>query len=133
MTYPHMNRPTAARQAAIFLLEDEALIRMMIAGMVEELGHRVAAEAGNIHEGKKLAETAAFDLALLDVNVGGESILPVAEIIETRGVPFLFITGYGQDGVPSPFGERLVLQKPFAITKLGDAIEAVLGEPREDT
>ena len=54
------------------------------------------AEAGNIHEGKRLAETAAFDLALLDANVGGESILSVAEIIERRGVPFLFVTGMGK-------------------------------------
>jgi CheY-like chemotaxis protein len=58
-----------ARQVSIFLVEDEALIRMMIAGMVQELGHRVVAEAGNIHDAQLLAQTAAFDLALLDVNV----------------------------------------------------------------
>ncbi len=56
--------------ASIFLVEDEALIRMMLAEMVEELGHRVVAEAGNIVAGQALAETAIFDLAILDINIG---------------------------------------------------------------
>jgi CheY-like chemotaxis protein len=121
------------RQAAIFLLEDEALIRMMIAGMLEELGHSVVAEAGNIHDGERLAQTAAFDLALLDINVGGDNIVPVAEIVEKRGLPSLFITGYAESGLPEPFREWPILRKPFAITKLGDAIKAVLDQPPKDT
>jgi CheY-like chemotaxis protein len=50
--------------ASILLVEDEALIRMMLAEMVEELGHRVVAEAGNIKDGQALAGSAVFDLAL---------------------------------------------------------------------
>ena len=115
------------RKAAIFLVEDEALIRMMIIGMLDELGHSVVAEAGNIQEGMALAETAEFDVALLDINVGGESIVPIAEIIRGRGLPFLFITGYAQIGLSEPFVEQPVLQKPFVITSLADAIEKVLG------
>jgi CheY-like chemotaxis protein len=53
--------------ASVLLVEDEVLIRMMIAGMVEELGYRVAAEAGDIEAGCDLAENTDFDLALLDV------------------------------------------------------------------
>jgi CheY-like chemotaxis protein len=83
------------RQASILLVEDEALIRMMVAEMVEELGHRVVAEAGNIQDAQVLAETAIFDLAILDINITGSSIVPVAEIIDRRGLPFLFISGYG--------------------------------------
>jgi CheY-like chemotaxis protein len=122
-----MNRSKIRRQAAIFVVEDEALIRMMIVGMLDELGHRVVAEAGNVQEGMVLAETAEFDLALLDINVSGESIVPIAEIIRGRGLPFLFITGYTQIGLPEPFVEKPVLQKPFVITRLADAIEKVLG------
>jgi CheY-like chemotaxis protein len=127
VTYLCMNRSKIRRDAAIFLVEDEALIRMMIVGMLDELGYSVVAEAGNIQEGMVLAETAAFDLALLDINVGGESIVPVAEIIRRRGLPLVFITGYAQMGLPEPFVEKPVLQKPFVITKLADAIENVLG------
>jgi CheY-like chemotaxis protein len=95
------------RQASMFLVEDEALIRMMLADMVEELGHRVAAEAGNIQDAQVLAETAVFDLAILDINIAGSSIVPVAEIIDRRGLPFLFISGYGAAARPEAFmGDR---------------------------
>jgi CheY-like chemotaxis protein len=76
-------------EASIFLVEDEALIRMMLAEMVEELGHRVVAEAGDMVAGQALAETAIFDLAILDINIAGDMITPIAEIIDRRGLPFL--------------------------------------------
>jgi CheY-like chemotaxis protein len=101
------------RQASIFLVEDEALIRMMLADMIEELGHRVAAETGNIQDAQVLAETAIFDLAILDINIAGSSIVPVAEIIDRRGLPFLFISGYGSAARPEAFIERPALQKPL--------------------
>jgi CheY-like chemotaxis protein len=63
------------RHASIFLVEDEGLIRLLLADMIEELGHRVVAEAGNIQEALVLAETAVFDLAILDINIGGSSIV----------------------------------------------------------
>ena len=61
-------------QASIFLVEDEVLIRMMLADMVEELGHRVVAEAGNVQDARALAETIFFDIAILDINIAGSSI-----------------------------------------------------------
>jgi CheY-like chemotaxis protein len=112
--------------ASIFLVEDEALILMMLAEMVEELGHRVVAEAGNIRNGQALAESAVFDLALLDINLGGRCISPVAEIIARRGLPFLFVSGYGPAARPKQFSDRPVLQKPVLISKLGEAIDSML-------
>jgi DNA-binding NtrC family response regulator len=114
------------RQASIFLVEDEALIRMMLAEMVEELGHRVVAEVGNIQDAQVLAETAFFDLAILDINIAGSSIVPVAEIIDRRGLPFLFISGYGSAARPEAFIERPALQKPLMLSKLGETINAIL-------
>jgi DNA-binding NtrC family response regulator len=119
------------RQASIFLVEDEALIRMMLAEMVEELGHRVVAEVGNIQDAQVLAEAAFFDLAILDINIAGSSIVPVAEIIDRRGLPFLFISGYGSAGRPEAFIERPALQKPLMLSKLGEAINAILGSAGE--
>jgi CheY-like chemotaxis protein len=75
------------------LVEDEVLIRMMLADMVEELGHRVVAEAGNIQDAQVLAETIFFDIAILDINIAGSSIVPVAEIIARRGLPFFLSAG----------------------------------------
>ena len=116
------------RQALIFLVEDEPVIRMMIAEMVEALGHRVVAEASRIDEAQILAQDAEFDLALLDVNVGGHSIAPVAESIDKRGLPFLFVSGYGSDSLPEPFSRRPLLQKPFVASKLHNAIKATLDD-----
>jgi CheY-like chemotaxis protein len=110
------------RERAVFLVEDEALIRMMTTQMVEELGHRVV-EAGSIGEALPLAETAEFDLAILDLNLAGESIAPVAITIERRGLPFLFITGYEPAALPEPFSGRSVLRKPFPIALLKQAIK----------
>jgi CheY-like chemotaxis protein len=74
-----------ARQLSVLLVEDEALIRMMIADMVEELGHSVVAEAGDIADALKLAETVDFGIALLDSDLRG--IDPVAAIINERRLP----------------------------------------------
>jgi DNA-binding response OmpR family regulator len=119
------------RRASIFLVEDEPLIRMMLAEMVEELGHRVVAEVGNIQDAQVLAETAIFDLAILDINIAGSSIVPVAEIIDRRDLPFLFISGYGSAARPEAFIERPALQKPLMLSKLGEAINAILGTAGE--
>jgi CheY-like chemotaxis protein len=92
----HVAQLTAAARKAmrapllIFVLEDEALIRMMIVQMLEELGHRLVFEAGNIREAMALATTADFDLAHLDVNVGGDTSNDVAAIVDRRGLPATF-------------------------------------------
>ena len=74
---------------SVFLVEDEVMIRMMVADMLEELGYSVAAEAGEIGEAVKLAQSTEFDLAILDVNVNGKVITPVAELIKSRNHPFV--------------------------------------------
>ena len=77
---------TATRppRGSVFLVEDEVMIRMMVSDMLEELGYTVAAEAGEIGEALRLAETTYFDLAILDVNVNGKVISPVADLIKAR-------------------------------------------------
>jgi CheY-like chemotaxis protein len=114
--------------ASLFLVEDEVLIRMMIADMVVEFGHRVVAEAGSIDQATALAGSAQFDLALLDVNVAGSNIAPAAEIIERRGLPLVFVTGYGIKGIPPHFQARPTLSKPFLAAQLKALIDAALKE-----
>jgi CheY-like chemotaxis protein len=111
---------------SVFLVEDEVLIRMMIAEMVDELGHRVVAEAGSVAEAAQLAASAKFDLAVLDINLRGENVLPVARLIEARQVPFLFASGYGATGLPTPFHDRPILRKPFAVKNLDEAIRRLV-------
>jgi CheY-like chemotaxis protein len=111
----------------VFLVEDEVMIRMMVADMLEELGYRIAAEAGEINEAIRLAQSAEFDLAILDVNVNGKVISPVAELITARNRPFIFATGYGSSGLPEEYRDRPALQKPFQIETLARMIDVVLG------
>jgi CheY-like chemotaxis protein len=111
---------------SVFLVEDEVMIRMMVADMLEELGYSVAAEAGEINEAIRLAKSAQFDLAILDVNVNGKVISPVAELIDSRNIPFVFATGYGSSGLPEEYRDRPALQKPFQVETLGRIIEIAL-------
>lgn len=111
---------------SVFLVEDEAMIRMMVADMLEELGYRVAAEAGELGEALKLAGSAEFDIAILDVNVNGKVISPVADLLKARNRPFIFATGYGSQGVPLDYRDRPALQKPFQIETLARLIETTL-------
>ena len=118
------------KDLSIFVVEDEALIRMMIVEMLEELGHRVIAEAGNIHEAESLARDTGFDLAVFDINVGGVPISPIAEIVAARGLPFIFVSGYGPEGRPLLFNDRPVLCKPFMIEQFGEMIDRFGFQPQ---
>jgi DNA-binding response OmpR family regulator len=104
--------------ARLLIVEDEYLIRLLLEDMVAELGCSVAAIASSLAEAKSLAADTAIDLAILDVNVGGEHVFPVAEILKNRGVPFVFITGYGARGLPEAYREAPTLQKPFQMDEL---------------
>ena len=115
---------------SVFLVEDEAMIRMMVADMLEDLGYRVAAEAGDIGEATRLARSCAFDIAILDVNVNGKVISPVAEVIQARNIPFVFATGYGAQGLPEEYRDRPTLQKPFQMDTLKGMLERTLRPER---
>jgi CheY-like chemotaxis protein len=108
----------------ILVVEDESMIRMLLEGMLTDLGHTVAGEAGGIEEAIALAKQAEFDIALLDVNLNGTPITPVVEILIARGLPFVFASGYGQRGVPEAYRARPTLQKPFQTEALAAAIDA---------
>ncbi|MGY4622839.1 hypothetical protein [Bradyrhizobium sp. USDA 4486] len=74
--------------ALVFLVEDEVLIRMMVADMVIDLGHTVAAEAGDLSSALEHANSAVFDVAVLDAMLGRDSIKPVAKALANRNSPF---------------------------------------------
>jgi CheY-like chemotaxis protein len=111
---------------SVFLVEDEVMIRMMVSEMLEELGYSIAAEAGDIDEAVRLVQCTEFDIAILDVNVNGKVISPVAEAVQLRNRPFVFATGYGVQGLPEKFRDRPTLQKPFQVETLARVIESTL-------
>jgi CheY-like chemotaxis protein len=110
----------------VLLVEDEAMIAMLIEDMFEDLGHNLAAVATRLEEALALARSEAFDLAILDLSLGGTLTYPVADVLRDRGVPFIFATGYGSDGLKEAYSDLPTLRKPFNQEALGYAITAAL-------
>jgi CheY-like chemotaxis protein len=102
----------------VLVLEDEAAIALMIEDMVEALGCSLAGSAATVAEALRLVHRGGFDFALLDMNLGGTPAEPVADALAAAGIPFLFATGYGQQGLPARFKTRPVIQKPFLTAQL---------------
>jgi CheY-like chemotaxis protein len=119
-----MSEDISAAGKRVLVVEDELMIRMLLQDMLDDLGHTLAGEAGGIDEALALARQAEFDIAILDVNLNGQPISPVVEVLIERGLPFVFATGYGQRGVPEPYRMIPTLQKPFQADALALALEA---------
>ena len=110
----------------LLVVEDEYLIRMLLEDMLADLGYDVAAAVGTLAEASAFAESGDFQAAILDVNIDGQEIYPVAEILARRGLPFVFVSGYGERNLPAPFSDYPALQKPFQVEQLKSALAALL-------
>jgi CheY-like chemotaxis protein len=121
-----MQAQAAAQAKRILVVEDELMIRMLLEDMLGELGYTVAAEAARIEEAWEAAKTADFDLAILDVNLNGQPVSPVADALVARGTPFVFATGYGERGLPESYRDRPTLKKPFQLEGLKQMLENAL-------
>jgi CheY-like chemotaxis protein len=103
--------PPAAKR--ILLVEDEALIAIMMSEALRELGLRVIGPVGTIPLALKSARDEHIDGAILDVNLAGHPIYPVADMLASRGIPFVFVTGYNADGIDRRYAHVPVLEKPI--------------------
>ncbi|HZZ61876.1 MAG TPA: response regulator [Roseiarcus sp.] len=111
--------------ARILLVEDEPLVSAITEEWLVELGHDVAGPAGNLDSAMKLAAT-PIDGAIVDVSLGRQSGYPAAELLAARGVPFVFATGYGQEGLDPAWRGRPTLMKPFEFETFRTAVERML-------
>ena len=98
----------------VLVVEDEAAISLLLEDMLLDFGCEVIGPAARLAAALDAVERETVDLAILDVNVAGEPIYPVAETLARKGVPFVFSTGYGSAGIKDAYRDRPVLQKPFA-------------------
>ncbi|WP_346015868.1 response regulator [Bradyrhizobium sp. 180] len=114
----------------VLLVEDEGLVALMIEDMLEELGLKVVASAAQVKKACELATTASFDLALLDVNLAGEFVFPVARILRGRRIPFLFSTGYGGPPPEEEFRNAPAIGKPFSADQLNEKLRTLLSPPK---
>ena len=110
----------------VLVVEDEMLVSMLVEDMLSDLGCTVVGPAAELEEAMSLAQNAEIDLALLDVNLGGRPIFPVADTLKARGVPFAFASGYGEAGLSEDHRGAAVLQKPYREADLAKALRGLV-------
>ncbi len=112
----------------ILIVEDEPLIAMMLEDFLESLGHTVKASCDNVADALKAVALNGFDIAILDVNLKGENVWPVATELRQRGVPFVLASGGHVDPPPPEFASAPLIEKPFTIDRVSPAIEAAMAQ-----
>jgi len=111
----------------VLIVEDESLVAMLLETILADLGCDVVGPESNIEDGlNAVADVAGLDAALLDVNVAGREIFPVAEALKAKGVPFVFSTGYGEAGLPEHWRGNPTVQKPFTEGAIREALMTAL-------
>lgn len=113
---------------AVFVAEDEALVAMNLEDMLMDLGCHVAGSAMQVEEAERqFAAGLDCDAAILDVNLGGEMIFEFAGQLRARGIPIVFATGYGQEGLPEDWRSHPILQKPYTEEQVAEALVQAVG------
>ncbi len=110
----------------VLVVEDEAMIAMLVEDMVLDFGSEVVGPAARIEEAFDLARRADLDAAILDINVDGSDIFTVADVLRERGVPLIFATGYGASVLPERFHDCPALAKPFSYQVLSETLRDAL-------
>ena len=114
--------PLAGRR--ILIVEDETLVSMVIEEALKDLGCTIVGPVATRDRALALARVEPLDGALLDVNLGGEPVYPVADALSARGIPFAFVTGYGHAGIADRYARMPTLVKPFQLA----TVERLLGQ-----
>lgn len=110
MTEP---RPNLLRDRRLLVVEDEYIVAMDLAGMLEDRGVTVIGPAASVKDALALISAEeVIDGAVLDINLRGERAYPVADALRARGVPFVFATGYDAWTIPEPYADVPRCEKP---------------------
>ncbi|MET0437680.1 MAG: response regulator [Devosia sp.] len=110
-----------------FVVEDETLVLFGLEDALADLGCEVVAQAMRLDQAIAMAEALGpVDVAILDVNIGGTTVFPVAEILKERGVPLVFATGYGRAGLPPEWQSHAVIVKPYSLDDIERALTPLL-------
>jgi CheY-like chemotaxis protein len=110
----------------VLIVEDEAIISFLIEDMLLELGCGSVTNVAGVLEALSALDERKPDVAVLDVNLDGVEVYPVAERLKASGIPFVFTTGYGHDGLKPEWAQTPVIQKPFRADTLAKALLAIL-------
>jgi DNA-binding response OmpR family regulator len=117
----------------VLIVEDEAMISMMIEDMVLDFGSEIVGPAARLDHALTLALQAEIDIGILDINVDGTVVFPVADVLRFRGIPFIFATGYDFRSLPERFRGSPTLSKPFSYENFAELLRSLMVEAPDET
>jgi CheY-like chemotaxis protein len=121
---------TALAGLRVLLVEDEYILVRQLTRALEGEGAAIVATAPSVRAAlDAVAAARAVDVAILDVNLSGEKVYPVAELLQARGIPFLFSTGYGAEDQDPRFGDVVHLVKPVSMPALVKRLRTLIADP----
>ena len=121
------SRATGFSGARVLIVEDAVLLALELETGLAEAGAEIVGPAYELAEAMSLLD-GPIDAAVLDANLNGLSVTPVAEALAARGVPFVFATGYGEAG-GAPLGfDAPVIRKPYDVTQVAAAVAGILAK-----
>lgn len=123
-----LGRPALAARR-ILIVEDRYLVADDLRRICRGLGGEVAGLAANVEQARRMAADDTLDLAILDIDLRGQDVFEVAAILEERGTPFVFVTGYRRGHLPERYRSRPLVAKPFSREDLLAGIEALALAP----
>jgi CheY-like chemotaxis protein len=110
----------------VLVVEDEALISMLIEDMLGDIGCECVDVAASVEAAMESLGKGSPDFALLDINLNGKRSFPVADLLLSRDIPFVFLSGYDSRGLDSDYAGAKILQKPFQLGDLQTALDEAL-------
>lgn len=111
---------------SVLIVEDESLIAMMLEDFLDSLGHRIAGTCDTVPDALVRVDQGGFDVAILDVNLNGQRVWPVADRLAARGIPYILATGGHIEPPPPEHASAPVLSKPFTLDAIEPAMDAAL-------
>lgn len=112
----------------VLVAEDEPLVSMLLEDLLDAAGYRVLI-AERLDDGLLLAKSETVDVAILDVTLGRSDSFPIADLLLSRNIPFLFASGYGRESIPERFDGMDVLQKPYDMKGIQFVLEKLIAKP----
>ena len=115
-------------ECRVLVVEDEALIAWLITDTLESLGCDIVGPVSALEAALEMAQDPTVDAAILDVNVRGGKIYPVAELLLARGVPFVLASGYQEWALPTTLRDQPRLTKPYTMAQLEERVRLLCSE-----
>lgn len=100
-------------------------LTIMLEDALQDAGYHVL-KAGRLPKALELATSERIDAAILDINLAGKEVFPVADELRRRDIPLMFTSGYGENGLPAAYRDAPMLQKPYSLPALMDVLSNIL-------